>query len=391
MSSEASGYHPPAPPPQGRPGGPTLLSVQPVAERGGSDQALLRLARQLSAAGWSVHIALPAPSPLAAEFAGAGAHLHVVPMLRISTSHGLGTWVSYALSWPVSVARLALLARRVKADAVHSNSLHSWYGWAVAALVRRPHIWHAREIVTQSKAALRVERFLTRRFARQVVAVSEAVAAQLSARNVVIVHEEPGPDECSPARAGRARARLGLADGTPMVGYVGRIDTWKGVDVLVDALPLLTTQAPGVVGIVAGGVVAGKEAYAAELERRATLAGATWLGPLSTQEAVDLIADLDCLAYPSTEPEPWGLAIVEALACGVPVVSTDAGGPREIVAGLAPTSALLVPPGDAQALAAALYALLPPSTSTDKRRARPVLRPGVPPDYPVLFATALSL
>ena len=84
----------------------TVLCVQPVAERGGSDQALLRMARQLVAAGWSVHVAVPAPSPMAEEFAAAGAVLHVVPMRRVSTSHDRAAWAAYALGWPLSVLRL---------------------------------------------------------------------------------------------------------------------------------------------------------------------------------------------------------------------------------------------------------------------------------------------
>ena len=179
----------------------TVLCVQPVAERGGSDQALLRMSRQLVAAGWSVHVAMPSASPMADEFAVAGVALHVVPMKRISTSHGGADWAAYGLGWPISVLRLWALARRVRADLILSNSLHSWYGWAVALLARRPHIWHAREIVTQSPTALRAERFLARRFARRVVAASEAVAAQLAPANVVIVHEEASPDEFRPGRA----------------------------------------------------------------------------------------------------------------------------------------------------------------------------------------------
>ena len=140
----------------------------------------------------------------------------------------------------------------------------------------------------------------------------------------------------------------------------------------------------------AGGTVRGKEAYAASLAERASELGVRWLGPLPGAEAADLMADLDCLAYPSTGPEPWGLSLVEALACGVPAVTTDAGGPREILAGLGGSAGILVQPGDAPALASAIDQVLPEATSTQLRRARPVLRSGQAPPYPELFAAAAA-
>jgi glycosyltransferase involved in cell wall biosynthesis len=380
-----------------------------VAESGGSDQALLRLAGQLAAAGWAVHVALPAASPIAAEFAAAGATLHVVPMHRLSTSHGLATWLAYAVGWPKSVLALRRLARSLRADVVHSNSLHSWYGWAAAWLTGTPHVWHAREIVVQSRPALIVERFLALHFARLVLAISEAVAAQLHRSNLLVVHEEAGPTEFFPGRAGRAREALGLPDDAVTVGYVGRIDTWKGVDVLLDSIPLLgapslgapSLGAPSLGGepardmgpvrvIIAGGTVGGKEAYADRLHRRADELGVRWAGPLPGPKAADLIADLDCLVLPSTEPEPWGLVLVEALACGTPVVATDAGGAKEILAGLPPEAGRLVPPRNASALAAAISDLLPPSTSTELRQARRVLRAGRPAPYVEIFGGVVA-
>jgi glycosyltransferase involved in cell wall biosynthesis len=301
-------------------------------------------------------------------------------MRRISASNDFWAWTAYALGWPVSVARLWRLARH--ADLVHSNSLHSWYGWAAAWMARKPHIWHAREIVVQSAAALAVERFLARRFAVKVLAVSEAVAAQLTGAKVQVVYEEADPAEYSPARAGRARGSLGLDDTAPTVGYVGRLDTWKGVDVFLAAFAQLSASRPDAVGLVAGGSVVGKEAYAQALARRAGELGVHWLGALPGPVAADLLADLDCLACPSTQPEPWGLSAVEALACGAPVVASDAGGYREV------GPQRLVPPGDAAALAEAMDSLLPAFTSTAARRARPVLRSGPPPPYPQIFERA---
>src|SRR2546430_14787721 len=82
-----------------------ILSVQPVAERGGSDQALLRLVRSLPRGEFDFHIALPGPSPLATQFADAGATLHEIPMPRLSTSHDGTDWAAHAAGWPRAVAK----------------------------------------------------------------------------------------------------------------------------------------------------------------------------------------------------------------------------------------------------------------------------------------------
>lgn len=311
---------------------------------------------------------------MASQLEAAGATIHVVPMRRITTSATPAYWAAYVAGWPVAVLRLCRLARRTGAGVIHSNSLHSWYGWAVAALLRRPHVWHAREVVVQSAAALKVERFLARRFAKVVVAVSGVVAAQLDGAAVVVEYDYADPAEFNPGRAGAFRALVGIDDDVPLVGVLGRIDTWKGLDVVLDAVGPLQQARPHLQLVVAGGTVPGKEAFAQRLAERARhIRGVTWLG--AEDDAGALVADLDVLVQASTEPEPFGLAVVEALACGVPVVATDAGGPVEILAAAAPGAGRLVPPNDAGALAEAVLALLPASqSSTDDRRRRPVLR-----------------
>ncbi|MGH9077007.1 MAG: glycosyltransferase family 4 protein [Acidimicrobiales bacterium] len=357
-----------------------------MAEAGGSDKALLRMVRLLAAEGWDCHVAFPAAGPMGADFTAAGATCHLVAMRRLTGSGSGWRWLAYLLAWPVSVGRLALLARRTGAAVVHSNSLHSWYGWAAALLVRRPHVWHAREIVVQSRAALALERFLARHFADLVVAMSEAIAAQLDGANVKVIRDEPSPEEYSPCRAGSFRAREGIPDGVPLVGTASRIDTWKGIDVLLEAVPHLVAARPDTVVVVAGAPVAGKEAYAAGLARQAAALGAVaWLGPRG--DIAEMVADLDVLVQASTQPEPYGLAIVEALASGTPVVATAAGGPVEILAGAAPSAGRLVPPGDGRALAEAVLALLPPAAgSTEQRRARPPLRQAAPARWSEVFA-----
>jgi glycosyltransferase involved in cell wall biosynthesis len=347
----------------------TVLSVQPVAERGGSDQALLRLVRSLPRGEFDFHIALPSPSPLAAEFAAAGATIHVVPMRRLSSSHGLAAWVAYAIRWPFTVARLARLIRQLDADVVHTNSLHSLYGWAAAGLVRRPHVWHAREIVVQSRLALRLERFLCRHFAARVIAVSYAVAAQLDPANVVVLDDYLDPDEFNPLRAGTFRAAVDIPDDAPVVGAVARLDPLKGLDSLVDAFVRVRAKRPSAHLVIVGGRVVGQERYAMTLwERVEHEPGAQLLD--ARADIPEAIADFDVLALVSIEPESYGLVLVEALASGVPVVTTDHGGPPELVARADSGAGRLVTPGNTDELVDALLELLPERTASADRRAR---------------------
>ena len=362
-----------------------LLSVQPTADGGGSETALIGLIRQLGDDGWECHVALPSAPRLAGEYADAGATVHVIFMPRVTTSGSPTRWVAYALAWPVAVARLAQLARRLGIDVVHSNSLHCWHGWAAAALLRRPHVWHAREIVFQSRAALGLERWLARHFADAVIAVSMAVASQLDPRNVTVVTDEADPRVFNPVRAGRFRRDAGIDDITPLVGSIARLDTWKGFDVLLDGWREVRQARPDVELVVAGGSVAGKEGYAAGLRERArSTPGVHWLG--SRSDVPEVLADLDVFVQVSTQPEPFGLVLVEALATGVPVVAGAAGGPLEILGGAGAAAGRLVTPGDPAALARAVLALLPrEGSSTAARRARTALRSPSGPGFLSVF------
>lgn len=349
------------------------------------------MVRSLPSGEFDCHVVVPADPPLRADFERAGVTVHVVPMHRISTSHGALDWAAYAAGWPPAVVRITRLIRRLQIDVVHTNSLHSWYGWAAAVLCRRPHVWHAREIVVQSGAALKVERFLTHHHADLVICMSQAIADQLPGANTVVAYETADPDEFNPGRAGRFRASVGIADDAPLVGAAGRIDTWKGFDVLLDAFASVRQQIPTAELVVAGGPVEGKESVFGRLSARAAgIPGAHWLGP--RPDVPDLLADLDVFVLPSTEPEPYGLVLVEALASGVPVVATDAGGPPEIVMRATPGSGRLVPPRDARALREAIVEALGEvwTTSASARAARSPLQEPEPEPFSALFRQVVS-
>lgn len=161
-------------------------------------------------------------------------------------------------------------------------------------------------------------------------------------------------------RTARARAMLDLGDSMIVIGCVGRLVPIKNHALLLECLPSLAAKHPDLVVVLIGGgeLDAMLRAKAKELgvAERVRFAG--------EQSAVtDLLAAFDIFAQPSLS-EGLSIALLEASASGLPIVATDVGGNREIVAD--GVTGLLVPSGDAAALGAALDALL---SDPSKRRA----------------------
>ena len=159
------------------------------------------------------------------------------------------------------------------------------------------------------------------------------------------------------AERGALRQELDTPGDATVLIQVSRMEAWKGHAVVVDALGRLRAQS-GWVWWVVGGAQRPKEvAYVNELVAAARRLGiedrVRWLGERRDVRRLLAAADVHCQA--NVAPEPYGIAYVEALAAGLPVVASRSGGAIEIVDG---SCGVLVPPGDPEALAAALERLI---------------------------------
>ena len=136
-----------------------------------------------------------------------------------------------------------------------------------------------------------------------------------------------------------------------MIVTVGRLVAAKGHRVLIEALPILRRHYPNARLVIVG---EGPEQHA--LERQAERAGVaravTFAGTL--YPTTDVLAKAHVFVFPSLN-EPQGLALLEAYAAGVPVVASRTGGILEMLEH--EVDGLLVDPGDALALAAAIRRL----------------------------------
>jgi len=142
-----------------------------------------------------------------------------------------------------------------------------------------------------------------------------------------------------------------LPDGKSVVMLPGRLTSWKGHSVLLDALTYLSRDDYVVVFV---GDEQGREDYRHQLLRQVDNNGlghiVRFAGPCRDMPAAYMSADI--VVNASTKPEAFGRVIVEAQAMGRPVVAFDHGGARETI--LEGETGLLVEPGDARALARAI-------------------------------------
>lgn len=147
----------------------------------------------------------------------------------------------------------------------------------------------------------------------------------------------------------------------PTVLFVGRLDRQKGIRELVHAFALLHSEVRGVKLLIAG--EGGEASWITGRVRELQLeASVEQRGRVPHNEISRLIGECSLLCLPS-DGEPFGMAIVEAMAGGRAVVAIDRGGPRHLVHR---GGGILVPPGDERALADALRTLL---VSPDRLRA----------------------
>lgn len=129
--------------------------------------------------------------------------------------------------------------------------------------------------------------------------------------------------------AERAAFRLRFAaPDQPLIFFVGRMVREKGVQVLIQAMPIVRTEFPNAVLVIAGG---GYRAHLDEFVRFCHLEDAVrFTGFIPDSDLLRLYRVVDVAVYPSLY-EPFGIVALEAMAAGTPVVVSDAGGLKEVV------------------------------------------------------------
>jgi glycosyltransferase involved in cell wall biosynthesis len=237
--------------------------------------------------------------------------------------------------------------------------MHLLAAWAGPR--RTPVVWHLHDFAARRRLTSRLLKRSAKRCAA-IVANSRSVAqdARELFGDVVTVHPVWNAVDLGRFAPGGPTLDLDALSQLPAAGHdvvrVGLVATfarWKGHETFLEALSKLPASL-NLRGYVIGGPVyetAGSQVALAELRARAQSFGIAarvgFTGFIADSSAA--IRSLDIVVHASTDPEPFGLVIAEAMACGKAIVASRAGGAIELTEACA--NAVTYVPGDAQALA----------------------------------------
>lgn len=351
-----------------------LLIVNHAVEMGGAEKVLVRFLDSLDRTVFEPALACPNEGPLVDEMRARDIPVHLgFPSERLLDikRQSLGGNRLNVLAYPYdlikTVIRLRGLIRREDYDLILTNSAKAdIYGSIAGRLAGRPVVWRLHDIVT-SQAFNRLNmilfRLAARFFATRILGVSAAVRQALIALGVdedkvrvvyngVETREAPADDRK------RIRKELGIPVNAPVAGLVGRLVDWKGPDRFLEAAAMVKKEIEQARFLLVGDAIFGEKAYAEGLQELAASLGIADSVVFTgfRQDVPDIMASLDVLVHASILPDPLPTVLIEAMSMGLPVIASDGGGVPEIVEDQ--VTGLLVPPGDARALAAAMTRML---------------------------------
>jgi glycosyltransferase involved in cell wall biosynthesis len=314
-------------------------------ELGGATTALLRVLPELERVGWEFKFWVPGPGAAEAELRRLGHSPATEPRrLRFSraslrqppgAARRLASVPGYLQRW-----RAWLAAQ--DADLLHANSLLALPETVSRPRAGPPAVLYVHEVLPEGLKGSLAARLARR--ADRVAAVSQAAAASLRRKRIEATVVHPAAPPAPVVRDLAQRDKL-------VVGTLGTVCRRKGSDLFLSAARQVAAQHDGIEFRMAGNVVVGGERRWAE--QVVTAAAKDGVRHLPAVDAFAELAEWDIFVLPSRR-DPFPLAVLEAMAAGLPVVATRVDGIPEQVGD---DAGLLVPPEDPDAIAAAVLEL----------------------------------
>jgi glycosyltransferase involved in cell wall biosynthesis len=342
---------------------------------GGVQFSTLYVAGRLHSSRWRPLVICPAEGDLTRACADAGIESYVLARPRFwSTSVRVGrnvrlpnpfAWIWNALAMLRAVRTLTLFLEQAAPDIVVTKGLQSHFiGGLAARRVSVPCVWHVQDLISERTFGIyrRVFAFAARRLSQTIITDGRAIKDQLPQSihaRVAVVHNGVDTTVFHPNCDGsKVRKEFGILPEQIVIGHAGRITPWKGQHYLIEAFAQIANESPNAVLLLAGAPVFDTDAYERRLRAMADEFGLRdriiFAG--FRRDLPNVLAAMDIFAFTSTEKDTSPLALLSAMATGLPIVAFNIEGVREVFDD--DSSVMSVPVGDSRAIADALSTLL---------------------------------
>ena len=344
-----------------------VLYLSPVSFIGGAEESLSTLLKFLDRKKFDPFVVVPDHGALEQRLLKDNVRVKVIPWGHISrrfSRKNIFSFLFLPLVLPeiiILLIRLRRLAAQEKIDLIHTNGLKCHFLGAILSFCAKTKIvWHIREIYTfPIRMGLRFFRAFS---SAEVIAISRAVKKGLGFGSSHVIYNGVDTRRFRPFNPDENLSeRLGLVRGTKIITMHGILTSWKGHDIFLEAIAALYDTFPEIAGIIAGKELytgIGHKGYFKYLKGKVEKLGienrVRFLG--FRDDMPYIINSSFALVHASLKPEPFGRVLIEAMACGKPIVASGGGAVEEIVRDR--VDGLIVEKGDSAALAQALTFLI---------------------------------
>jgi glycosyltransferase involved in cell wall biosynthesis len=323
----------------------TILIIHQSAELYGSDKTMLYFLSELDKIKYLPIIVLPFDGPLKTELEKNNIKVVIAPVLKIYRKIFTPKNIfKFIREYYQGIKALDTLNKEYKFDLVYTHTLAALIGILFAKKRKIKHLWHVQEIIARPKALnFLFKKILSLDCNHKVVYDSKATMNFWIKNNLKLANkseavwngvESKNIKRFTDDELNEVRENFFFSSKDEIViSLVGRINNWKGQQLLLKSFNQLVKKHNTIKLVYLGSAPPNQEIFEIELKNQ--------ISEFDLQDKVVLIPfqkeiekfwnAIDIAVVPSTEPEPFGMVVIEAMLAKKPVVASNHGGPTEII------------------------------------------------------------
>ncbi len=318
-----------------------ILFLHAGAEMYGADKVMLDLIKRLDKTKYTPYVILPTDGVLVNALKENGIEVIVMPypIMRRKYFNFKGI-INYATGLIKYSSKIAKYAREKNINIIHTNTAATLEGSIVSRKLKIPQLWSIHEIIVSPKLMFKITSRLISRYSNIVITDSQAVKDHLmtsgffSDQDIKVIYNGVDANRFTPENSCQyLHEEWGIPDGVPIIGMMGRINSWKGQSDFLKAANILMEKYNDLYTVFVGASFEGEEWREKELAD--SIAQSPYKDRIINKgyrtDSEGIYKLYDVFVLPSTNPDPLPTVVLEAMATGKPVVGYRHGGVCEMV------------------------------------------------------------